>query len=107
MTPWRTRTLRAWVRRPTRRVQGRIGADTLLQGARVARLAECRREQKMGYGQHTNTFSNSKAYLGGCPLFKYTSGRTRMDQLNLGQADHQVMLGGNLIPLFNTLVRDQ
>jgi len=27
---------------------------TLLQGARVARLAECRREQKMGYTQHTN-----------------------------------------------------
>jgi hypothetical protein len=42
------------LRRPTRRVKGRIGADTRLQGARVARIAECRLEQKVGYGRHTD-----------------------------------------------------
>ena len=36
------------MRRLTRRVQGRIGADTLLLGARVARIAECRRRTEDG-----------------------------------------------------------
>ena len=44
----------AGVRRPTRRVKGRIGAGSLLQGARVARIAECRLEQKVGYDRHTD-----------------------------------------------------
>ena len=42
------------MRRPTRRVKGRIGAGSLLQGARVARIAECRLEQKVGYDRHTD-----------------------------------------------------
>jgi hypothetical protein len=35
-------------------VKGRIGAESLLQGARVARIAECRLEQKVGYDRHTD-----------------------------------------------------
>lgn len=46
--------LGAGLRRPTRRVKGRIGAGSLLQGARVARIAECCLEQKVGYGRHTD-----------------------------------------------------
>ncbi len=48
------------MRRPTRGVKGRIGAGSLLQGARVARIAECRLEQKVGYDRHTDHISNSK-----------------------------------------------
>ncbi len=44
----------AGLRRPTRGVKGRIGAGSLLQGARVARIAECRLEQKVGYDRHTD-----------------------------------------------------
>ena len=44
----------AGLRRPTRRVKGRIGAGSLLQGARVARIAECCLEQKVGYDRHTD-----------------------------------------------------
>ena len=42
------------MRRPTRGVKGRIGAGSLLQGARVARIAECCLEQKVGYDRHTD-----------------------------------------------------
>jgi hypothetical protein len=37
---------------------------SLLRGARVARIAECRLEQKMGYGQHTTPFYNRKVNMG-------------------------------------------
>ena len=41
-----------WVKRPTRGVQGRIGPCELPPEGRVARLAECRLEQKLGYVRH-------------------------------------------------------
>ena len=60
----------AGVRRPTRRVKGRIGAGSLLQGARVARIAECRLEQKVGYDRRTDHISNSARASIGSPSFR-------------------------------------
>jgi len=47
-----------WDGRPSR-VKGRIGVDDRLPETRVARTAECRLEQKVGYDRHTDhTFTN-------------------------------------------------
>jgi len=53
--PWRLRTLRAWVRRPPQRGErANRGPTTTCGRTRVARIAECRLEQKVGYGRHTD-----------------------------------------------------
>jgi len=65
----------AGVRRPTRRVKGRIGAGSLLQGARVARIAECCLEQKVGYDRHTDHPQRLKK--GKLPLAKLVEGYLR------------------------------
>ncbi len=42
------------LKRLTCRVEGQIGVREFLWETRVARLAECRLEQKAGYDQHTS-----------------------------------------------------
>ena len=55
MMLWRLRTLRVWVRRPTQRGErANRGPMTSCGRTRVARTAECRLEQKVGYGRHTD-----------------------------------------------------